>query len=178
MTDTSSTDTESPEDPSRRRLFRILLALAIGVPVAVEASTFVGMLTGERGDEVADIGAELLPDTPQTETLLDSSVYEGPPRQYELVAGIENENENESDYELTVGPLVTEAGDRVAGTKSREVPAGEDRELIARWELEREAMPAAVRVRATWDGEAADERVELARPAVYSRIPDSTNETE
>jgi len=169
MTDTSSTDTESPEDPSRRRLFRILLALAIGIPVAIEASTFVGMLTGERGDEVVDIGGELLPDTPQTETLLDSSVYDGPPRQYELVAGIENETE--SDYELTVGPLFTEAGDRVAGTVSREVPAGEDGELTARWELESEAMPAVVRVRATWAGEEADERVELARPAVYSGTP-------
>lgn len=169
MTDTESTDAERPEDPSRRNLFRLLLALAIGIPVAIEASTFLGMLTGERGDEVADIGAELLPDTPQTETLLDSSVYEGPPRQYELVAGVENETE--SDYELTVGPLFTEAGDRVAGTESREVPAGEDGELTARWELEGEAMPAAVRARATWDGETADERVELARPAIYSGTP-------
>lgn len=169
MTDTQS-DTD-PEDPSRRRLFRLLLALAIGIPVAVEASTFVGMLTGERRETVADIGDELLPETPQTETLLDSSLYEGPPRQYELVAGVENETE--SAYELTVGPLFTEAGDRVAGTVTRAVPAGESRELTARWELEDEAMPAAVRTRATWNGETADERIELARPAVYSGTPDT-----
>lgn len=168
MTDTTS-DTD-PEDPSRRRLFRILLALAIGIPVAVEASTFLGMLSGERGDGAADIGAQLLPETPQTETLLDSSVYEGPPRQYELVAGVENQTER--TYELTVGPLFTEAGDRVAGTVAREVPAGESRELTAHWVLEDGAMPAAARVRAKWNGEATTDRIELARPAVYSGTPD------
>jgi hypothetical protein len=177
MSDTPLTDTDqSPDDPSRRRLFRILLALAIGIPVAIEASTFFGMLSGERGDGAADIGDELLPDTPQTETLLDSSVYEGPPRQYELVVGVENQTE--TDFELTVGPLFTDAGDRVSGTVTREVPAGESRELRARWELDGETMPEAVRVRGTADGEETTERVALARPAVYSGTPDSTTGAE
>lgn len=180
MSDTTSTDTDRSESQtdelSRRRLFRVLLALGIGIPVAIEVSTFFGLITGDREDGPADIGDELLPETPQTETLLDSSVYAGPPRQYELVAGVENSTETAS--ELTVGPLFTESGDRVAGTVTREIPAGDSRELTARWDLDAEAMPAAIRMRATWNGEEVTDRVELARPAVYSGSLGSANGTE
>lgn len=173
---TTDTEEQQPDEHSRRRLIRILLGLGIGIPVAIELSTFFGLLTGDRGDGAADIGDELLSDSPPSETLLDSSVYEGPPRQYELVVGVENATETTA--ELVVGPLFTDAGDRVAGTERIEVPAGGRRELTARWELADEAMPAAVRARATWDGEEATERIELARPAVYSGTPSGENGTE
>lgn len=171
MSDTpSDTDpSQSRAEPSRRRWLQLLLALALGIPVAIEASTFLGLLTGDRTDGAADIGDELLPESPPTETLLDSSVYEGPPRQYELVAGVENTTEY--PVELTVGQLFTESGDQIAGTVTREVPPGERRELTARWALPDETMPAAVRARATWDGEEVTDRVTLARPAVYSGTP-------
>jgi hypothetical protein len=175
-TTTSTDDQQQPDEHSRRRLLRLLLALGIGIPVAIELSTFLGLLTGERGDGAADIGDELLPESPQAETLLDSSVYEGPPRQYELVVGVENSTETAA--ELVVGPLFTDAGTRVAGTERIEVPAGERRELTARWELDSGAMPGAVRARATWNGEETTDRVQLARPAVYSGAPAGADGTE
>ena len=172
----SATDQQQPDEHSRRRLLRVLLALGIGIPVAIELSTFFGLLAGDRGDGAADIGDELLTESPQRETLLDSSVYEGPPRQYELVVGVENPTETAAEF--AVGPLFTESGDSVTGTERVEVPAGESRELTARWELEDGVMPGAVRARATWNDETAGERVELARPAVYSGSPGGANGTE
>lgn len=168
MSDTTPTD-QSPDDPSRRRLLRLLIGLAIGIPITIEASTFFGMLSGDRGDGAVDIGDELLPATPQTETLVDSSVYEGPPRQYELVA--ELTNTTDATTELTVGPLFTADGGRVSGTTAREAAPGEMVELTARWRLEADRIPEAVRVRATWGDDAVTERVELTRPAVYQGTP-------
>lgn len=167
MTDTD--ESEAPEDASRRRLIRLLIALAIGIPITIEASTFLGLLSGDRGDGAADIGDELLPATPQAETLVDSSVYEGPPRQYELV--VELTNTADVATELTVGPLFTAEGGRVSGTTAREAAPGETIELVARWRLEADRMPEAVRVRTAWGDDAVTERVELARPAVYPGTP-------
>lgn len=175
MTDTSTDEPAAdereaaPDDKSRRRLLRILIGLAIGIPVTIEVSTFFGMLSGDREVDAVDIGDELLPATPQTETLVDSSVYEGPPRQYELVA--ELTNTTEATTELTVGPLYTGDGNRVAGTVSREAAPGETVELTARWRLEADRMPEAVRARTAWGDDAVTERVALARPAVYPGTP-------
>jgi len=137
--------------------------------VAIEASTFFGLLSGERGDGRADIGDELLTDTPQTETIVDSSVFEGPPRVYELV--IEVTNDEETPYELTAGPLFTAAGEKITGSTTAEIPAGETGELNKQWGIPKEATPAAVELRAVWGDTEVSERVALAQPAVYQGSP-------
>ena len=183
MTETTHSDTpdaepnaddtpdESPADDghSRRRMLRLLVGLGLGIPIAVELSTFLGLISGDRGNETVDIGDELLPDSPQTETVLDSGVYEGGKRQYELV--VEVENTASSPYEFVVGPLFTASGDKVAGTTAlRDIPPGETQELTARWEIG-DATPDAVRARGSWADERLSRRVSLSRPAVYPGSP-------
>lgn len=168
--DESPEGTAEDDGQSRRRMLRLLVGLGLGIPIAVELSTFLGLLSGGRGNDTVDIGDELLPDSPQPETVLDSSVYEGGERQYELV--IEVENTESSTYEFVVGPLFTESGDKVAGTTAlRDIPPGETRTLTARWVIG-DATPGAVRVRGSWADERITRRVSLTRPAVYSGTPD------
>lgn len=176
MTHNASPDDDEPspssddaaDKTSRRWLIRVLVGLGLGIPIAIEASTFFGLLSGERGDGSADIGDELLTETPQTETLVDSSVFQGPPRQYEFI--VEVTNNEETPYELTAGPLYTDAGEK-SETTTAEIAAGEGGELVSQWEIPADATPTAVQLRATWGENELSERVALARPAVYQGSP-------
>lgn len=156
----------SADGVSRRTLVRLLIAVAIGIPVAIEVGTLLGMLGGDGGDERVGIGDELLPATPQTETVADSSVTVSEVWIFELV--VEVTNGADGPYELVLGPVRTDRSDPVGGTRTTgEVPAGTTTTLRADWEIPAASSPTAVDAVATWGDERVEERVEIESPPVY-----------
>lgn len=165
--DSAASSSESSADgASRRTLVRLLIAVAIGIPVVIEVGTLLGMLGGDGGDEPVGIGDELLPATPQPETVADSSVTVSEVWTFELV--VEVTNAADQPYELVLGPVRTDRSDPVGGTRSTgEVSPGATTTLRADWEIPAASSPTAVGAVATWGDERVQERVEIESPPVY-----------
>lgn len=162
---------------SRRTLVRLLVALAVGIPLLVEGMTFLGLVGEELGDgdaagtatptaapEGVGIGDELLPRTVPTETVVDAYVA-GPSWTFTMVVTVENGGDRR--YELRLGRVTTDAGEAVeGGGDTGTIPPGESASVTARWDLPEGATPAAVDVEAVAsDGttETVSERVQLGR---------------
>lgn len=147
----------------RRTLVRLLIVLAIGIPIVLEAATFAGLLDsrllggGTPGAETptatetdappADavgIGDELLPATPQQETVTAADV-ERTAGAREFVLSVAVENDAESSYELRLDALTTDRGTTVSGGgRTGQLAPGENETLTGRWELPSGEDPDAV----------------------------------
>ncbi|MFB6353897.1 MAG: hypothetical protein ABEJ92_07395 [Halobacteriales archaeon] len=141
----------------RRTLIRLLVGLGIGIPVAVEAVTLLGLVetrlfgdggaaTPTPGPRRVGIGDELLADTPQTETLTDA-VVRGQGRPWVCVLTIAVDNPTEAAYELRLGTLTLGSGRTVAGGAStgRIAPGGSGR-VTGAWEIPQGSTPDALEV--------------------------------
>ncbi|PSQ15411.1 hypothetical protein BRD00_14025 [Halobacteriales archaeon QS_8_69_26] len=154
---------ESDGDPSPRWLIRLMIALAIGIPVAIEGRTLIGLVerglfggggdgsdpgTTTRGGGVG-VGDDLLSSTPQSETVKDAFVSTaGGTRTFTLAVTVENAGER--PYELRIGDLRTVDGPTVAGERSTgRIPAGESQSVVIRWDLPDGTDPDEVRVEGT-----------------------------
>lgn len=169
MTDDTSaeeTDAQNNEERSRRTIIRLLVGVGIGVPILIELATFAGLLErslfggGDRSDgqsgtatttaatDQVGTGDDLLPETPQRETLTTASFRAGSDRWVlTLVASVENTATE--PYRIQFGAVTTESGRTVEGaSRSVTVEAGETRQLTGTWQLRPGNRPAAVEVRA------------------------------
>lgn len=148
----------------RRTLIRLLVGLGIGVPVAIEVATFLGLFgsrvadgdgtptptdTGTPPADAVGVGDELLPGTPQTDTVTEAAVRtEEGARVFIMTVAVENDTE--LGYELRLDALATEAGTTVTGGgRSEELEPGERATVTGRWELPTGGTPEAVIVVAT-----------------------------
>ena len=140
----------------RRNFIRALIAVAIGIPIAVEGTTFYKLfrerLSGSERPEDGDgtgvgTGDDLLPETAQSETVTALERTEsGEDAVFRLALDITNTGEE--PYRLKVGPLVLADGSRVEGTTSTgEIPSGETATLEAEWTTE-----SGSRVTGVWAG--------------------------
>lgn len=143
----------------RRTLIRLLIGVAIGIPVLVEAVTFFGLvetrLFGDGGDgatgtATADrvgVGDELLPATPPTETVTEA-VIRGQDAPWLFVLTVDVENPTDAPYELQLGTVTLGSGGSVTGGASTgRVPAGGTGEVTGAWELPAGSTPATLSVR-------------------------------
>lgn len=169
MPETDSTEAVDPGSDSesgieRRTLIRILVGLGLGIPIAVEGLTFVGLLSdlfggGDAGgtgggSETArsrhrrvGVGEELLPETTPTETLAEAYILPQDST-WRLTLVAEVTNTAEQPYEFGFGNVHTEAGDAVAGeTGTVTVPPGGTATVSGQWDLPAGATVAAVSVR-------------------------------
>jgi hypothetical protein len=186
-TDETDGDADAAAEAHRRRtIVRLLVGVGIGVPVLIELATLVGLveqsLLGGDGDDgtagtegtttgtgtaVGDgvgVGEELLPGTPQRETLSVASYRAGDER-WILTLAATVENTGTEPYTVVFGAVTTGGGRSVAGqNRAVTVPAGETRQVTGTWQLPRGSRPATVVVR-TGTGESAttDHRVDLGR---------------
>lgn len=167
----------------RRTLIRLLIVVGIGVPILIEAATFAGLfgshVVGDGGatetetprptpgPDAVRVGDELLPATPQTDTVTGASVgtVDG---ERTFVLTVEVENDAETGYELRLDALTTDAGTTVTGGgRSEQIPPGANETVTGRWTLPRGEDPAVIIVVATLteaDGsrETVTRRVEVA----------------
>lgn len=168
----------------RRTLVRLLVVLAIGIPILIEVATFGGLfgdrvLGGDGGPEptttapdtpppdAVGVGDELLPETPQADTVTGAEVrtVDG---ERTFVLEVAVENDGEASYELRLDALTTDAGTTVSGGgRSAQIPPGENATVTGEWALSRGESPRTVIVVATLtdaDGEpeTVTSRVDLA----------------
>lgn len=149
----------------RRTFVRLLVALGIGIPVAVEGATFLGLVgsrlgggdgeststegpstTGSPTPERVGVGDELLPETTPTDRLTDAAIHATADRwQVELTAEVRNTLN--TAYELRFGDLTTDGGRTVAGGGTTGTMAsGTETTVTGTWEMPPGTTPAAVRV--------------------------------
>jgi hypothetical protein len=180
-TDDFNADDQDEEADARRRrtVIRLLVGIGIGIPILVELRTLVGLvdrfLFGGDGTETSGgtetdtparsgvgAGDELLPETPQRETLSNASFRAGDDRWVlTLVARVENTGS--SPYTVGFGPVTTESGRRVEGSgRSVTVAAGETAQVTGTWQLPPGSRPATVTVRTAAGETATTHQVDLA----------------
>ena len=157
----------------RRTLIRLLVGLGIGLPVAIEVATFLGLFgsrvggDGEDGNgagtptpgetetpppDAVGVGDELLPATPQADTVTEAAVRtEDGDRVF--VMTVEVDNDTEQGYELRLDALTTREGTTVTGGgRTDQLEPGESATVTGRWELPAGERPGAVIVVATETG--------------------------
>ena len=144
---------------SRRTIIRVLVGGGIGIPIAVESATLLGMLDeqfggGGEGDATTlslanDGGDDLLSETPQVERFVEATQ-----RDRKFVAKVDFRNAGDAPATFALGPVVTGGGIRVDGVRETEtVEPGDRTRLTAEWELPRGSEPATVEAKTTVDGE-------------------------
>lgn len=138
----SETTTDTQMTERRRGYLKWLIALAIGIPLALEAGTIWGLLQGHSEESGVSVGDDLLPDTPHEETIEVLAVTDGT---FELAVDVRNtesspysvsiaavrlSNEETLDGDVSVGPIAT----------------GERETLTGSWALPSDTTPTAIEV--------------------------------
>lgn len=163
--DTNGGDDDHPDSAdssNRRTLIRLLIGLGIGIPIAVELSTFLGLLeqslfdsegaspgaasdteTGRTTEQRPDVGDDLLPEEPVTVVLRDMAVLaDGSP---EFVMTVEVMNEGQTPIELRFRSITLETGRTIQGNGSTgRLEVGEETMITGRWQLDDRATPQRV----------------------------------
>lgn len=139
---------------SRRWLVRLLVGLGLGIPIALEATTFLGLirrsLLGEDDGtpsptpegRLVGIGDELLPATGPVETMTDAAIEGSSGDAWSLRVVVDVENTGDSPYAFRLGEVTTASGDAVSGGGATgEIPPGETVTLRASWSLPAGSTP-------------------------------------
>lgn len=162
----AAADDGSARAMDRRTLVRLLVGLGIGVPVAVEGATFLGLVSREfggggddGGDAAADttrtparrrigVGDELLAATRPVERVTGMRLGASGDRwRFELTAEVRNDLD--TAYEFRLGPVTTSGGRTVEGGASTgPMAAGTTATVTGRWDLPAGERPATLSVSA------------------------------
>lgn len=170
--DTSSGDVAGGDDLglpiSRQTLLRIVIVLAIGIPIVLEGLTFVGLVgnqladgDGGNGDGVPTpdgndlrevrVGQDLLAETDQQEVLEGATVRPHEGWEFTLVANVTNTGAD--GYRFVVTSVTTKNGRTLEDPRSTAIlAAGESTRLVGVWDLPDGEVPATVTVEATVQG--------------------------
>jgi hypothetical protein len=184
----SDGDSDTPGGISKRTLIRLLVGFGIGIPILIEAITFLGLLdqqfgggsedgdtgTGSTATETATpgvaVGDDLLPETDRSETLASAILREVDGDRWPLSLTVEVRNSGDTDYEFQLLSVHLDDGRTVGGRVSTDRLAPDERRTItAEWSIPAGSTPRAVDVVALVypDGDDAVEtierRVELAK---------------
>jgi hypothetical protein len=151
---------QAPDDEDSRSLkllVRLLIVLAIAIPLVIEGATVVSLVGEQFGPEAPATatpvpersvteGDELLTETPQRERITEALVtVREEAWSFSLTVAVSN---NESvPYELQVGPVQTGGGDTVSGRATTgQVAPGANTTLRRTWELPAGQRPASITV--------------------------------
>jgi hypothetical protein len=183
--DDASADASTDSGLSRRTLIRLLVGFGLGIPILVEALTFLGLLEqqfgnggdGDRGETPTEpgvgIGDDLLSETDRSETLVEAGLRRETDERWPFTMTVEVENTGETPYEFQLLAVHTASGRRVSGrTTTGRIPAGETETGRGEWLLPSGTTPAAVEVVALVYGEEVEtieRRVALAKVPVRGR---------
>jgi hypothetical protein len=157
----------------RRNFIRALIAVAIGVPIAVEGVTFSRLfyqrLTGAEPSherptgEGVEVGEDLLPATDAAETVTEMTLEAASETEWTFRMVVDVANPTEQTYRLKLGPVSLGDGSTVGETIStgEMAPAGSTT-LSGEW-----TVPSGSTVTGIWAGgktgeDSVTERVLLA----------------
>lgn len=170
---------------SRRTVVRGLVGAALGIPLAVEARTLLGMLdqqflggadhgegTAAASPSTVGVGDQLLPGTTAIETLA-SAVVEVRDAGWTFVCEVTVENTTDSPYEFRIEAVRTTGGTVDAGVTTGRLNPGATTTLRADLSIPAGSSPTALSVTAhTGTGateETVTERVALGNVPVKRR---------
>lgn len=166
----------------RRNLVRLLIALGIGIPILVEALTFLGLVEnrlfgggdGRRPTPTptrrVGVGDEVLPDTPQSEIVRELMILaDGERWQFTMTVAVENPDD--APYEFRLGEVTLGDGTVVRGGGSTgRLPAGVSGTAAAQWSIPAGSTPQTVVAIGTVSGggtpAVSREEVQLAKVPV------------
>jgi hypothetical protein len=177
----------TPGGLSKRTLIRLLVGFGIGVPILIEAITFLGLLDAQFGSGAGDdtattggtatdadgdsdgvaVGEDLLPESDRSETLASAVLRESGDT-WRLSLTVEVENTGETDYQFQLLTLHLADGRTVSGRASTDrLAPGESTTATGEWSIPSGSTPTAVDVVAlVYEGTSAETietRVELAK---------------
>ena len=127
----------------RRKYLKWLIALAIGIPVALEAGTFFGLLGGQVSDEQGlAVGDDLLTGTDRPETVEELAFADG---RFDLAVRVENTGD--VPYGVTVSAVQLSNDERLDEPAAvGPVGPGEAETLTGSWSVPGDATPTALEV--------------------------------
>lgn len=127
----------------RRTYLKWLIALAVGIPVALEASTFFGLLGGQVAEEQGlAVGDDLLSDTDRPETVDELAFADG---RFDLAVRVENTGN--VPYGVTVSAVQLSNDERLGEPAAvGPVGPGETETLAGSWSLPEGTTPTALEV--------------------------------
>lgn len=157
-TDTNETD----EERRRKRLIKIVVVLALAVPLVIEGLTFGGLLSstflgGGGGDGSATltattatdrgvgVGDDLLAATPQHERIESATVREAGNR-WRFTLSVQVNNTGNRTYQLQLASVTTTSGKTVSNVVSTTVAPGTEATLTGQWALPAGERPRSVDV--------------------------------
>jgi hypothetical protein len=143
----------------RKRLIRVLIILAIAVPLLVEGLTFLGLVgshfggsdeadtaTGTTTPDPVTTGDELLTETNQTETLSSAFLQSGGDR-WTLTLTVTVDNTGGSPYELQLGTVTLNDGKRVDGASTTgKIDPGQTGTVTGTWKVPAGSTPETLAV--------------------------------
>jgi hypothetical protein len=164
---------EDIEGPPQVTMVRVLLVLAIAIPILIEVITFGGLLghylggggdpaatgTPTPGDDGAGAGATILPETAATERVESASLITGEDNwQFIFTVAVEGPAE---PYELRLRAVRTREGTTVAGSGATTggVPAGGSGTVTGTWLLPPGEHPESLSVEVVTTPEGGTEEV-------------------
>lgn len=148
---------------NRRILLRVLIVVAVGIPILVEGVTFLGLVQHQFGDAKTTtdaggpmssrhlaVGDELLLETAQTETITDAGVRRTDEGRV-LSVTVAVENTGDRFYRLRLESVTTSNGTRVDGGGSTDrIPPGGSDTVRGRWVLPDDETPETLDVYGAW----------------------------
>lgn len=148
---------------SRRTLLRLIIVVAIGIPLVLEGLTFLGLVgnqlddggdggtvptDGAANDRRVDIDDDLLAGTDQREILRSATVSTGEGWRFSLRINVTNTGAD--GYRLAVTSVTTKSGTAIAEpTSTGSLESGDRTMLTGSWDLPDGEVPERVTVRAT-----------------------------
>ncbi|MFB6186478.1 MAG: hypothetical protein ABEI86_06380 [Halobacteriaceae archaeon] len=160
MTEDRSTNPDETTE-SRRWWLKFLIGFTIGIPIAIEGLTALGMLsaslfgnnkqtdTPTSTRRFVGIGDEVLPSTPQSEILREAGIYITD-SDWLCQITIEVRNSHPRPYSFTIGNLVTSDGTIIEGGKQTgQIQSGSTDKITLTWDLPKGETPKAIYVTAT-----------------------------
>lgn len=164
-------DGRRPDDDGdgRRRFIRWIIAIAIGIPILLEVSTFLGLLRNQLdgGDDDrtptrtptpvpsgAGLGDDLLPETPQPDRITAASIVAEQGDTWPFTLTVEVENTGEVPYQVILGEVTTGDGTVVQDSiGTPQLEPGQTRVVENTWEIPAGSQPARIVVEAITFGE-------------------------
>lgn len=142
----------------RRRLVRILIIVAIAIPILIEAVTFAGIVSHSLGDDggsaetpttVPDgvgVGDELLEETGESETV-ETAYVRAMEDRWQFVLSVRVANTADDRYALRLNEVETGEGTNVTGLSATgPIESGETANVTGAWSLPESERPERITV--------------------------------
>lgn len=152
-------DTDDEDDGiDRRRLVRILIIVAIAIPILIEAVTFAGIISHSFGDgggnaetptavpDGVGVDDELLEETAESETV-ETAYVRAMEEEWQFVLTVQVANTGEEPYAVRLSEVTSKEGTTVSGfSATGSIEPGKTANVTGAWALPESERPESIKV--------------------------------